>query len=80
MHFVEVKPGTVDVKPRGNLKMELKEFVSMNIELAKCLFEKGRYTNSQVACRTINASAKRYCYSVRAFEREGEVYLKRTDM
>lgn len=74
---VEELPNKKEYNPLGNY---LKEFMRMNVKIARVDLNEHEYATPSVAARTLSTSIKRRALPIKAHERDGEVYLVRTDM
>lgn len=56
------------------------EFMNMEIAFAKIELSEGEYGSINIACATLNKSAKRFGVPVKAHKINNELYFVRTDM
>ena len=79
MKFVQVEaiPGR---KENHKLKAAWKEFMSMNIKIAKAELDIGEYKSPRVAFGVWRLSINRFGYPIDIKMRDGEIYLIRRDM
>lgn len=79
MKFVEVKelPGRRKYNP---LDVYFKDFMAMNIKIAKVDFEGNGYKSMKTAQSTLYNSAKKRGYPITIVVRNNEIYFIRRDM
>ena len=78
--FTEVKKEDVFKAPYKKLKGELESFISMGVECVRVTFDRYGYKNVKTAQNTLAVAAKRYALPIRVSQRNGKLYLLRTDM
>lgn len=79
MKFVQVEaiPGW---KENHRLKDAWKEFMGMNVKIAKAELDIGEYKSPRVAFCVWKHSINRFGYPIDLKMRDGEIYLVRRDM
>ena len=82
MRFVRVKENEI---PRGKksmhkLEAELNEFMAMNVMCVRVAFTELEYKTATTCYSSLSKAIKRYALPIRAFTRNGNLYLMRTDM
>lgn len=79
MKFIEMVNG-LPKRENHKLNLLLKEFVRMNVKVAKVDLDKHEYKSTTVARSVISNACKRHCVPVRTKIVDGILYLVRTDM
>lgn len=79
MKFTEMKDG-LPKRDYNKLEPYLKEFVRMNVAVARVDLEEREYKSPKVARSVLDIACKRHGVPVKAKIRNGNVYLVRTDM
>ena len=82
MRFVKVEENKIPKGFRGLLKIEgeLTEFMAMNVKCARVQFTDLEYKSANGCYSSLSKAIKRHAFPIKAFTREGKVYLIRTDM
>lgn len=74
---VDMVPGKYE---NHKLKKTWREFMGMNVKIAKAELDIGEYASPSVARSVWGISIKRFGYPIKLKLRNGEIYLIRTDM
>lgn len=80
MRFTKVETMPKLGRKASALKMELIEFINMDVKCVKVTLAPGEYSCSNSAQSTIQNAIKRYGFPITVRCRKGELYLIRTDM
>lgn len=79
MKFVPVNE-LPERKQKKSLKHVFKEFIAMNVKIARVDLTQFDYKSPKVAYSVLGLASKRHCVDIKVHIRNDEIYFERTDM